>query len=115
MRKLHVSHAENAGCMPQSGHLDAAPDQTGRTDVHPVSRKMITARIDPMAIMTNRPQGAGTTVSGLLADVLGRIAAWNDARVTRKSLSALSDRELDDLGLVRGDIDDIARGVYRRG
>lgn len=31
---------------------------------------------------------------------------WNDARVTRKALSKLSDRELDDIGLCRGDIAD---------
>ena len=67
-----------------------------------------------MAIMTNRPIGAGFGASRILADLVGRIAAWNDARVTRKSLSALTDRELDDLGLVRGDIDDIARGSFER-
>jgi uncharacterized protein YjiS (DUF1127 family) len=115
MRKLHVSHAENAACMPHSGNLDAASDQTDRTDVRPVPRKMIATRICPMAIMTNRPLGAGSSASRLLADLFGRIAAWNDARVTRKSLSALTDRELEDLGLVRGDIDDIARGTYQRG
>jgi uncharacterized protein YjiS (DUF1127 family) len=32
---------------------------------------------------------------------------WNDVRVTRKALSTLSDRELDDIGLCRGDIDHI--------
>jgi len=68
-----------------------------------------------MAIMTHRPLGAGSSTSRLLADLFGRIAAWNDARVTRNSLSALTDRELEDLGLVRGDIDDIARGTYPRG
>jgi uncharacterized protein YjiS (DUF1127 family) len=67
-----------------------------------------------MAIMTNRPVGAGFGATRVLADLVGRIAAWNDARVTRKSLSALTDRELDDLGLVRGDIDDIARGTFPR-
>jgi uncharacterized protein YjiS (DUF1127 family) len=67
-----------------------------------------------MAIMTNRPLGTGFGASRFLADLVGRIAAWNDARVTRKSLSALTDRELDDLGLVRGDIEDIAQGTYRR-
>jgi len=40
-------------------------------------------------------------------------AAWNDARVTRKSLSALSAHELDDIGLVPGDIDDIAERTSR--
>jgi len=30
--------------------------------------------------------------------------AWKDARATRKALSVLSDRELDDIGLTRADI-----------
>lgn len=57
------------------------------------------------------PFGAITTyraingVSGLLAAV----AAWNDARVTRKVLAKLSDRELDDIGLCRGDIETLGR------
>ncbi len=63
-----------------------------------------------MAAITNRPLDAGVGATRVLADVVGRIAAWNDARVTRKALSKLSDRELDDLGLTRGDIDDIATG-----
>ena len=35
---------------------------------------------------------------------------WNDARVTRNALTGLSDRELEDIGLCRGDIDAIAQG-----
>lgn len=38
----------------------------------------------------------------------GVVAAWRDAYATRRTLSALSDRELEDIGLVRGDIDDVA-------
>lgn len=37
------------------------------------------------------------------------VVDWNDARVTRSALSALSDRELEDIGLVRGDIDNVAK------
>ena len=40
-------------------------------------------------------------ISGMIAAV----SAWNDARVTRKALSKLTDRELDDIGLCRGDIE----------
>jgi uncharacterized protein YjiS (DUF1127 family) len=36
-------------------------------------------------------------------------SAWNNARITRNSLSKLSNRELDDIGLCRGDIDLIGR------
>ena len=37
------------------------------------------------------------------------LKAWNSARITRKSLNRLSNRELDDIGLCRGDIDMIGR------
>lgn len=36
--------------------------------------------------------------------VSGSVASWNDTRVTRNALSKLSDHELDDLGLSRGDV-----------
>lgn len=42
-----------------------------------------------------------------MSDLLATVVAWNDARATRAALSKLSDRELDDIGLCRGDIDDI--------
>ncbi|WP_300032023.1 DUF1127 domain-containing protein [uncultured Roseobacter sp.] len=44
------------------------------------------------------------TLSGAVASVV----AWNDARVTRNALSGLTDRELDDIGLSRSDIDAVA-------
>ncbi|WP_425045895.1 DUF1127 domain-containing protein [Primorskyibacter sp. S87] len=40
----------------------------------------------------------------------GTVVNWNDARVTRKALSALTDRELEDIGLNRCDIDAVATG-----
>ncbi|MFN3972997.1 MAG: DUF1127 domain-containing protein [Gemmobacter sp.] len=61
------------------------------------------------ATETTRPApfGAITTYRfvATLSAVLGALAAWNDARVTRNALGKLSDRELDDIGLCRGDID----------
>ena len=39
----------------------------------------------------------------------GGFQAWNSGRVTRKALSKLSNRELDDIGLCRGDIEMIGR------
>lgn len=41
------------------------------------------------------------------ADLFARLIAWNDKRATRNELSRLSDRELDDIGLCRGDIERI--------
>ncbi|GGM03419.1 DUF1127 domain-containing protein [Pseudooceanicola nanhaiensis] len=37
------------------------------------------------------------------------VSAWNDNRVTRNALSKLTDRELEDIGLCRGDIDSVGR------
>ncbi len=50
---------------------------------------------------------ANGAVTGLFGLFVSTVAAWNDARVTRNVLSKLSDRELDDIGLSRGDIDNI--------
>jgi uncharacterized protein YjiS (DUF1127 family) len=43
------------------------------------------------------------------ADALVTLGTWNDARVTRNALGKLSDRELDDIGLCRGDVEMIGR------
>ncbi|MWD27711.1 DUF1127 domain-containing protein [Aquicoccus sp. SCR17] len=43
------------------------------------------------------------------AGTVASFAEWNDARVTRNSLARLTDRELDDIGLCRGDIADVSR------
>jgi len=53
--------------------------------------------------------GSAARIGAIFASLIGVFAAWNDARMTRASLSSLTDRELDDIGLVRGDIDDVAR------
>ncbi|KUF09241.1 DUF1127 domain-containing protein [Pseudoponticoccus marisrubri] len=65
------------------------------------------------AFDTTRPfaaTGSAARIGSIFTLAVGGFAAWNDERVTRKSLSKLSDRELDDIGLHRGDIDKVARG-----
>lgn len=52
-------------------------------------------------------------LSATLVALVSALAVWNDTRVTRKALSQLTDRELDDIGLCRGDIDDIASRLAR--
>ena len=53
-------------------------------------------------------------VVAFIADASAAVVAWNDARVTRNALSSLTDRELDDIGLIRGDIDAVAfRDIIR--
>lgn len=44
-----------------------------------------------------------------IADLFINIQAWNDTRITRNALTDLTDRELADIGLVRGEIESIAR------
>ncbi len=65
------------------------------------------------AVETTRPApfGAITTYRAIngLSNVVVALQAWNDARVTRKALNKLSDRELDDIGLCRGDIEFLGR------
>ncbi|MGV6804035.1 MAG: DUF1127 domain-containing protein [Ruegeria sp.] len=49
-----------------------------------------------------------------LASLVNAVVAWNDARVTRNALNGLSNRELEDIGLCRGDIDVVAEGRHRQ-
>lgn len=44
-----------------------------------------------------------------VAAIPAKVSQWNDARVTRAELSKLTARELDDIGLIPGDIDLISR------
>ncbi len=62
---------------------------------------------------TNRIQathhiGLAARITATLGAAFGALQDWNDARITRNTLSRLSARELDDIGLCRGDIDLIA-------
>ncbi len=66
------------------------------------------------AFDTIRTTYGSATVAGRISHFItagvANIVAWNDARVTRNALSALTDRELEDIGLIRGDIDSVAGG-----
>jgi uncharacterized protein YjiS (DUF1127 family) len=46
--------------------------------------------------------------SNLFVNLTSALMQWNDARITRKALDGLTDHELDDIGLCRGDIEAIA-------
>ncbi|WP_022705897.1 MULTISPECIES: DUF1127 domain-containing protein [Paracoccus] len=64
-------------------------------------------------IETNRSMTAGVAgwgVGNVVASIVSAFVGWRETRQTRKELSRLSDRELDDIGLSRGDIERIARG-----
>ena len=59
---------------------------------------------------TTRPVAAHSAglIATFLTDLYADIVAWNDARITRKALSKLSARELDDIGLTVADLRDIS-------
>lgn len=54
---------------------------------------------------TTRP--AGFSLFDFAPRVFGSLVSWHERRITRDELYRLSDRELDDIGLTRGDIDDV--------
>ena len=60
------------------------------------------------SIDTTRPTFDGGLMTRLSA-VASTLRAWHQARLTRNALLQLSDHELDDIGLCRGDIAKIAR------
>lgn len=64
-------------------------------------------------IDTNRPHRSGSSLGSKLSAVFGAFTAWNDARITRKALSQLTSRELNDIGLTYSDISEIASNGRR--
>lgn len=50
-------------------------------------------------------------VAAFIASISNAVVAWNDQRQTRNALCDLTDRELADIGLSRGDIEQVARSV----
>jgi uncharacterized protein YjiS (DUF1127 family) len=69
----------------------------------PLLRNTIMAVID-----TSRSANVSNGGFAVISSLYATFAGWNDARQTRNSLNKLTDRELEDIGLVRGDIEDIA-------
>jgi len=54
------------------------------------------------------------TLAAMEQDVTAPIRAWNRARLTARQLHELSDRQLLDIGVVRGDIAELAQDVARK-
>ena len=62
------------------------------------------------AFDTTRPVAvlSAGRIANFVANTFGTVAAWNAARATRNSLSKLTSRELEDIGLTYACIDMIA-------
>jgi uncharacterized protein YjiS (DUF1127 family) len=62
------------------------------------------------------PLGASTThrFVSLANRAVDSLAAWGNARATRRTLLALSDRQLRDIGLERGQIPGVAEALAWR-
>jgi uncharacterized protein YjiS (DUF1127 family) len=75
-------------------------------DHHPNRRK-----IDMAAFDTTRAQfetaGFAGRIGQTFATLAAAVVAWNDDRVTRNALNGLTERELEDIGLSRFDVDNI--------
>ena len=55
------------------------------------------------------------SVQAMEEDVTAPLKAWSAARATAKELSRLTDRQLMDIGVIRGDIDELAGNLAERG
>jgi uncharacterized protein YjiS (DUF1127 family) len=108
MQRLHGGHAFPLLALHTQHDYLAVHEGIG-----PRIEQFMNRMLAMAAVETTRPApfGAITTYRTMNAvtNVFGALAAWNDARVTRKALNKLSDRELDDIGLCRGDIEFIGR------
>ena len=61
-----------------------------------------------MAVVNTNTVAAFVSGKGLIATTFEAFQRWNDVRRTRAVCQA-SDRELTDIGLCRGDIEDVAQ------
>ncbi|MGH1576419.1 DUF1127 domain-containing protein [Planktotalea sp.] len=61
-------------------------------------------------IATTRAAHVSTGGFAPISKLFASLMEWNDARQTRNALNKLSNRELEDIGLCRGDIDAVAKG-----
>ena len=61
-----------------------------------------------MTDFTNvRPMTGAAEGLSFVRRLIEAVAIWNDRRITREELYRLSDRELDDIGLTRSEIDGV--------
>jgi uncharacterized protein YjiS (DUF1127 family) len=109
--KTHDGHADSAIVRRRiSAYLDGSERRC---------RSPSTSGTTVMSVIeTTRPAPLGSITTFRIVSGLERIVdafvAWRSARATAVALSDLSDQQLADIGLVRGQIDDVADALARR-
>lgn len=78
-----------------------------------LARFEIEAHVARLSGAINGPLPAA--VQAMEEDVTAPLKAWSAARATAKELSRLTDRQLMDIGVIRGDIDELAGNLAERG
>ena len=66
------------------------------------------------ALIESLRAGHAPAVDSRSADIIRPLRLWNRSRLAAKDLSTLDDRMLSDIGMVRGDIDDVAEELAER-
>nr|WP_298681982.1 DUF1127 domain-containing protein [uncultured Dongia sp.] len=78
-----------------------------------LARYEIDAHVARLSGAINGPLPAA--VAAMEDDMTAPLRAWSAARATVKELSRLTDRQLMDIGVIRGDISDLAGDLAERG
>jgi uncharacterized protein YjiS (DUF1127 family) len=78
-----------------------------------LARFEIDAHVARLSGAINGPLPAA--VQAMEDDMTAPFKAWSAARATAKELSRLTDRQLMDIGVIRGDIDELAGNLAERG
>ncbi len=71
-------------------------------------------RADIERVVYGTPAGDRVQAAAEDDDVIQVIRQWNRSRATARTLRALDDRTLDDIGFVRGDIDEVSEELASR-
>jgi uncharacterized protein YjiS (DUF1127 family) len=108
---LEIACAQRIAALPLNSYISAVAQSISLFMKHlPDGRAFLKRMINMSTIELNRGVAAHG-FGGVVANFFSMLSAWNDARVTRRELNRLSDRELNDIGLCRGDIERIARDL----
>jgi uncharacterized protein YjiS (DUF1127 family) len=101
MQRAHKGHAYS--CVARFPSNFYLPPVTKTPSIQQGVNEM--AAIDTTRFEVAAPQQG----AGLFARMIESVVAWNEARVTRAALMRLTERELNDIGLTRGQIELVAR------